>query len=253
MKRGATVLVVFALTACGSGEAPGPNASAPPQRAPVVTASAPPPPAPLRDGPVATTEEVWARVSTDVVACYEAGRRAIPGMVDGRIAFDAAIEPGGRTACVVPSDDTGLTQEVADCIRERLERESYEPARAPWSARIPIVVRAGVVSLGGPAVQTSIDTIESRGLAEDLYPVLDALLPDVKRCVRDTGKTAGRRVVVVGARVRADGGVACAVASSTSPLPDEVRGCLTTVFSRARFAPPKRGLGLLSVPIEVTN
>ena len=69
----------------------------------------------------------------------------------------------------------------------------------------------------------SIDTIESRGLSEDLYDVVDGLLPEVKRCVQGSGASAGRRVVVVGAKVAGDGAVACAVASSEQPVTDEAR------------------------------
>lgn len=198
-------------------------------------------------------DDIWRRVSPDLVACYETGRTSVPEMLDGHITFVASVDAAGKTACVVPSDDMGLTAEVEDCMRLRLEREAYAATGAAWSTRVPVQVKAGAVSLGGPSSQTSIDTIESRGLAEDVYTVLDGLLPDVKDCVRGSGKASGRRVVVVGARVAEDGAVACAVASSEQPVSDEARVCLASVFSRARFAAPKRGTGLLSVPIEITK
>lgn len=250
-----TIVSLALLAACGSGTASGPVSEPARSTAPV----APPPPttssAPVVQGHATapTAEEIWRRVSTDLTACYENGRKTVPEMVDGRIAFVTSVDAGGKTTCVVPSDDTGLTAEVEDCMRTRLERESFAATGAPWSARLPVQVKAARVALGGPTAQTSIDTIESRGLAEDVYTVLDGLLPDVKECVRGGGKASGRRVVVVGARVAKDGAVACAVASSEQPVTDEARGCLAAVFSRARFQAPKRGTGLLSVPIEITR
>jgi hypothetical protein len=205
----------------------------------------------MRELALPTLDEIWARVRADVVACYATGRRAIPTMTDGRIAFNASIDAGGKTTCVVPSDDSGLTQDVEDCMRERLEREVYPASPSAWSTRMPLAVKAGVVSLGSTVMQTSIDTIESRGLSEDVYTVIDALVPDVKDCVRGSGKSVVRRVVVVGARVAKDGSVACSVASSASSISDDTRGCLATVFSHARFKAPKRGTGLLSLPIEI--
>lgn len=263
VKRTLAALGILVATACGA-PSPTPMATTPPAdagagapvrpSAPSVSASGEATAVGRPSGATPTApsvEEIWRRVAPDLTACYETGRRAVPEMVDGRIAFVAAIEASGKTSCVVPNDDSGLTQEVEDCMRTRLERESYVATPAAWSTRVPVQVKAGQVGLGGPNMQTSIDTIESRGLEADIYTVLDGLLPDVKECIRGSGKSVGRRVVVVGARVAKDGGVACAVASSTSPVSEEARGCLTGVFSRARFQAPKRGTGLLSVPIEI--
>jgi hypothetical protein len=210
-------------------------------------------PAPTAAKTAPSVDDIWKRVASDFTTCYEVGHKAVPEMVDGRIAFVASVDASGKTACVVPSDDTGLTGDVEDCMRTRLERESYPATGAAWSTRVPVVVKGGKVALGGPEAQTSIDTVDSRGLAEDVYTVLDDLMPDVKECVRASGKSAGRRVVVVGARVAKDGAVACAVASSTSPVTDEARSCLAKVFGRAHFKAPKKGTGLLSVPIEITK
>ena len=177
----------------------------------------------------------------------------VAGSLFFRIEDALTVDAAGKTTCVVPSDDVGLTAEVEDCMRNRLERESYAAIGTPWSTRVAVVVKGGKLALGGPMPQTSIDTVESRGLAEDVYSVLDDLMPDVKECVRGSGKSVGRRVIVVGARVAKDGAVACAVASSTSPMPDEARACLASVFGRAHFKAPKKGTGLLSVPIEITK
>jgi len=213
------------------------------------------PPAKSSDGAsraaAPTVDDIWKRVVPDLTTCYETGRKAVPEMVDGRIAFVTTVDAAGKTTCVVPSDDSGLTGDVEDCMRARLERESYAATGAPWSARVPVLVAGGKLSLGGPNPQTSIDTVESRGLAEDVYTVLDDLMPDVKECVRGSGKAVGRRVVIVGARVAKDGAVACAVATSTSPMSDDARGCVASVFGRAHFKAPKKGTGLLSVPIEI--
>lgn len=244
------------LVACGNAATPEtPKGNDPPR-----DSSSTPTASPVKSSDkVASTpatpsvDDIWKRVVPDLTTCYETGRKAVPEMVDGHIAFVATVDAAGKTTCVVPSDDSGLTADVEDCMRARFERETYNATGAAWSTRIPVQVKDGKMMLGGPTPQTSIDTVESRGLAEDVYTVLDDLLPDVKECVRGAGKGAGRRVVIVGARIAKDGAVACAVASSTSPVPDEARGCLANVFGRAHFKAPKKGIGLLSVPIEITK
>ncbi|MBX3229505.1 MAG: hypothetical protein KIT84_17195 [Labilithrix sp.] len=243
-------VVALSLAACvttppreGPPAAPSTRASTEPRPTPEPQAPA----APMPKSAIATPEDVWSRVAADVTGCYEAGRKVVPEMLDGRITFHAAIDREGKSACVVPSDDTGLTQEVEDCMRVRVERETFRPTAAEWTVALPIVVRGGAVSLGQVRAPTSIETIESRGLSEELYDVIEGLLPDAKACLR--GAPPGP--VVVGAQVKADGAVACALAASASALAPESRRCVADVFTKARFKPPKRGIGLLSVPIEV--
>src|SRR5690606_36653083 len=109
------------------------------------------------------------------------------------------IEASDRTSCVVPSDDTGLTQDVENCMRSRLERETYARTQEPWSLALPLVVRDAALSLG--EVRDSppaIETVESHGLSEEVYAVVHALLPELYACVRSIEKSAGLRVVYVG-------------------------------------------------------
>lgn len=259
MKIAVCSLALALLVACG----PPPQNAAPahvPDDAPAATIGTSAAKAPA-SGPAPTpathaspsSEDIWKRISADATACYETGHKVVPEMVDAHIAFVTSVDAAGKTGCVVPSDDSGLTADVEDCMRVRLERESYSGTGAAWSARVPIQVKGGKVSLGGPNPSTSINTIESRGLSEDVYDVVEGLLPDVKECVSGTGRGSGRRVVVVGARVAKDGAVACSVASANMPMAEESRGCLTAVFGRAKFKAPKKGTGLLSVPIELTK
>jgi len=168
-------------------------------------------------------------------------------MTSGRATFHLAVAAEGATRCVVPSDDAGLSQEVEDCMRTRLETERFAATAGPWSAAVPVLVRDGSLALGsgsnGPA---ALEMIESHGLGEDIYDTVEALLPDLKSCL--TSRGAGG-VVRVGAKVAADGRVTCAVASGS--VPDGPRACVEAALEGARFRPPKRGYGLLSLPIGV--
>jgi hypothetical protein len=113
------------------------------------------------------------------------------------------------------------------------------------------VVRDAKLGMGTGSEGASFETIESQGLSEDIYDVVEGLLPDLKRCMQTAAGAEGLRVVHVGAKVGGDGGVSCAVASASRGVPAEVRACAEGVLGRARFKPPNRGTGLLSVPIEV--
>lgn len=208
------------------------------------------PPAPAAIG----APEIFARAKNDLAACYEQGRTAVPTMTSGRVTFHAAIDAAGRTTCVVPSDDLGLTQDVEACMRERLDRETYPASGASWSTPIPIAVKDGALALGETRTTPSaIETIESHGLSEEVYDVVEKLLPDLYGCIQGLDKSSGLRVVYVGGRVGKGGQVECALASSASAVPADKRECLAGVLSRARFKPPKKGTGLLSVPLNVLS
>jgi hypothetical protein len=173
-------------------------------------------------------------------------------MTSGKVTLHASIDGSGRTTCAVPSDDSGLTQDVEDCMRKRLGRESYPPQAAPWSAVLPIVVDNGTVGLGKPSPSPLIETIESHGLAEDMYDVVEKLLPQLRSCISGAvGKSSNLRVLYVGAEVGKDGKVVCALASSPTGVPDAVRDCAASTLGKATFKAPKRGYGLISIPLEV--
>lgn len=197
-------------------------------------------------------EDPFTRVRDDLTACYEEGKKAVPTMTSGRITFHVSVDASGKTACVVPSDDTGLTQEVENCMRTRLDKESYAPLDTPWSFSIPLVLKEGKLGPGETRrAPSSIETIESHGLAEDVYDVIDGLLPDLYGCVKGISKSSDMRVIYVGARVGSGGSVECALASAPTSIPSEARTCTTNVFARAKFRAPKKGYGLVSVPLNV--
>jgi hypothetical protein len=175
-------------------------------------------------------------------------------MTAGRITFHSAIDASGKTTCVVPSDDMGLTQDVESCMRTRLDREAYPNTAAPWSLALPIVVKDAKLSLGVERdTPGAIETVESQGLTEEVYDVVESLLPDLYGCMSGIPKSGALRVVYVGARVGAGGQVECALASGPSSIPVETRSCTAKVLSRAKFRPPKKGYGLVSVPLNVMS
>jgi hypothetical protein len=198
-----------------------------------------------------SNEEVFARLRADFTGCYEVGKKDVPTMTSGKVTLHASIDRSGKTTCAVPSDDSGLTQDVEDCMRKRLGRESYASQSSSWSAVLPIVVENGALSLGKPSAKPLIETIESHGLAEDMYDVVERILPDLKSCITGIEKSSDLRVVYVGAEVGKDGKVACALASSPSAIPDSVRDCAASTLAKATFKAPKRGYGLISIPLEV--
>jgi hypothetical protein len=154
----------------------------------------------------------------------------------------------------VPSDDTGLTQQVERCMRTRLEREAYAATPSPWPYALPIAVKDGALTLGELRKSTpTIETVESHGLAEDVYDVVERLLPPLYTCVRDLDTTAGLPVVFVGGRVASTGKMTCSVASSSVPLPSSARACVERVMAGATFQPPKKGEGLVAVPLRVSR
>lgn len=173
-------------------------------------------------------------------------------MTSGKITLHASVEPAGRTACVVPSDDTGLTQDVDNCMRTRLEKETHARREQPWSYALPLVVKDGKLGPGEVrSTPPAMETIESHGLAEDVYDVIDALLPDLYGCLQGIPKSGELRIVHVGARIGASGQVECALASAPGTIPPETRACTAKVLGRAKFRAPKKGYGLVSVPLNV--
>lgn len=107
-----------------SARGPGEGAPSPPMSAPT------PKPAAVQPDAAA----VYARIEPDLRLCYDVGHRTTPEMLDGRVTLVAAIEVSGAMGCVIPSDSTGLTQDVEDCMAARLATERFEPGPA-WSWR----------------------------------------------------------------------------------------------------------------------
>src|SRR5688500_3091988 len=125
-----------------------------------------------------TAEQIYGRVQTDLVACYEQGKKSTPKMLSGRATLDVSIDSTGKPACVVVGDDTGLTQEVEDCMSARMSRETFKSNGATWATEIPILVKDGKVSLGPPATNApALETVETHGLPDSAHEVVEALLP----------------------------------------------------------------------------
>lgn len=223
-----------------AGDPATPVATAPPS-----ATSSPPP-----QTPPPTVQDIFARLRPDLVACYEAGRKDAPAMKSGKITLHAEVEPAGGTTCVVPSEDTGLTQEVEDCMAARLERERYAPAAEPWSVAMPIQVRGGEVVLGSRETKVQeLESVETYAMP-DAFEVIESLVPALEDCL--TGARApALRVVHVGARVGADGKVGCALVTSSTQVPSSTRACLERVLERTSFPPPRRPKGLVSIPIRL--
>jgi hypothetical protein len=251
------VFLGVALVACSSPREPAPASLTQPTTTSSAATTGPssagpestaPTPIPVKD------DDVLTKLRPDLTACYEEGKKAIPTMTSARITFHVAVDASGKTSCVVPSDDTGLTQDVENCMRARLDKESYAKRDAQWSFALPLVVKDGKLGPGvARSTPPSIETIESQGLTEDVYDVIDGLLPELYKCMQGLPKSSDLRVVYVGGRVGSAGNVECALASGPSTIPVETRTCTAKVLGRAKFRAPKKGYGLVSVPLNVTS
>lgn len=221
-----------------------PEASAAkPAEPPAASAPAAPPPTP---------EAIFARLSSDFQQCYVAGKKATPTMGNGKITLHAAVDGQGVTRCVVPSEDTGLTQEVEDCMSDRLAKETYAGTSA-FSVEVPLGVKGGKVGLRNDANDGPVlESVESHGLG-DPHAIIDALVPKLKVCLGDLPASDTLRVLYVGGRVGKDGHVTCALATSATDelLPPKVGACVADVLDQAKFPPPKSGSGLVSIPLKV--
>lgn len=261
----ATVAFACVVAACARQEpavsaatsAPPSSPSAPGAPAPSTSsaASAPGPraqPAALpTPAPAPDAAAVFAVVKPKLVACYEKGKRTTPAMLDGRLTLHASVDARGKPSCVIPSSDTGLTQEVEDCMSAQLLDTTFTSGQgAPWSAALPIQVRGGVVQLGEPAAGTTgFESIETYRMP-DAFEVLESLVPELQACMRGIDRSARLRSVLVGARVATDGRTQCALAASES-LPAQVGECAAGVLRGAKFPPPRGGPGLVLVPITL--
>jgi hypothetical protein len=229
-------------------------------KAPVVVAPSNPatratsatPAAPLtRPGPP-DAAALFALLQADLVTCYELGKQATPEMVNGKLTLNASIDASGTPLCVIPSDHTGLTQEVEDCMSARFAAHRL-PAGAPWAASVPVLVRDGAVQLGERASDlAALDSVETFRMP-DAFDTLESLEPALQACMRSLDRQSGVKAVLVGARVGVDGRPQCALATSRGALPPSVADCAAGVLRGAKFPPPKRGAGLVLVPIGLDS
>ncbi len=182
------------------------------------------------------------------MTCYELGKQATPEMTDGKLTLNASIDASGKPLCVIPSDHTGLTQEVEDCMSARFAAQRL-PGGVPWSASVPVLVRGGAVQPGERASDVAtLESVETFRMP-DAFDTLESLEPALQACTRSLGPGSGVKGLLVGARVGADGRPQCALATSRGALPASVADCAAGVLRGAKFPPPKRGAGLLLVPI----
>jgi hypothetical protein len=185
---------------------------------------------------------IFERLKPDLVACYEKGRKSTPTMLDGKLTLNAAIDASGRTTCVIPTEDTGLTQEVEDCMSTRMTKESFPADDRPWESG----ARSTSDTLG-------LDSVETHRML-DAFDVLESLVPELQSCVHSIDKSSGVRALVVGARVGLDGRPQCSLAAASSgTLPPSVSSCASALFEKTRFPPPKGGPGLILVPIRINR
>lgn len=263
---------VVVVTACGGSSTPAPTNPTPKQSegseatsmpaSPASTATtetkqevAPPAASSSATPKTVDVEKIFARVKSDLVACYEQGRKAAPKMTGGKITLHAEVEKDGKTSCVIPADDTGLTQEVEDCMAARVGKETFDGGSAVWTFEMPIIVKDGKITLGEDDAVTAVASIlhvEMHNLPDDAHDVAEGLLPKFQQCVLGVEKGESMRVLHVGGRIGKDGRVTCAIATSPTPLSAEVRDCAANALEKTKFpAPKKNGPGLISIPLKL--
>jgi hypothetical protein len=220
----------------------------------MATSSPPaPPPTVQREDAAAVLE----RIKPGLVKCYDKGRASTPTMADGKLTLNASVDASGKIGCVIPTDASGLTQEVLDCMSAELAADKLAASASAWSIEVPIVVKPGSIQLGERKVQTAaaIESVETYRMS-DAFDVLESLVPELEECVRGVERSGpgAVRAILVGARVNTDGRTACALATPRSGmLPTKTSECASALFMKTRFPPPKGGMGLILVPMTLTR
>jgi hypothetical protein len=201
--------------------------------------------------PPPTAAAIFAKLEPDFTACFVEGKKATPEMTGGKITMHVSVDAEGHTGCVIPSNDSGLTQEVEDCIRTRLDRETYD-ARGPWTVELPLTARDGRVTLRAAAGSAApvLENVETSGMP-DAFGVIESVVPGLQQCFADVDRRGGAHAVYVGARVGKDGSVECALTTSARPMPTPMRVCAADVLRKTRFPRPKSDVGLVSIPIAL--
>lgn len=247
-----------ALVACGAAGGSGTTAPEPATTARAVSGpagapvSTPLPSPPARASAPPDAAALFRLLQADLVTCYELGKKATPEMGDGKLTLNASIDASGKPLCVIPSDHTGLTQEVEDCMSARFAAQRLPPG-TPWSASVPVAVRGGAVQPGERGSDlASLDSVETFRMP-DAFDTLESLEPALQACVRALPPASGVKGLLVGARVGIDGRPQCALATSRGALPASVADCAAGVLCGAKFPPPKRGAGLVLVPIGFSS
>jgi hypothetical protein len=197
---------------------------------------------------------VFARLKSAFDACYQEGKKSTPTMLDGHLTLNASFDANGKTTCAIPTEASGITQAVEDCMSERLASESFG-AGEPGTSVLPLVLHGGVLELADPNATkvTTLESVETRRMP-DAFDVLEALVPKLEHCLHDLDRSSGIKSIVVAANIGLDGRTRCALASpNTSVLPLKVSACTVDAFGTAKFPPPKGGTGVILVPLNLTG
>ena len=209
--------------------------------------TAPPPSRPRPDAAA-----IFERLGRDFDACYQTGKKSTPTMLDGKLTLNASFDASGKATCAIPTEVNGITQEVEDCMSDRLAGASLGPGD-PFTEVVPIVLRAGKLSLGSRDGAATLESVETRRMP-DAFDVLEGLVPRLERCLHDLDKGSGIRSIVVAANVGSAGKTQCVLASpSSGVLPETVSICARAAFETARFPPPARGSGVILVPLNLVS
>jgi hypothetical protein len=174
-------------------------------------------------------------------------------MLDGKMTVIATVDASGKTTCAMPIDEGGVTQGLEDCVSARFATMTFDRGE-PWTMAVPIALRSGKLGLGERVTQvTGIESVETHRMP-DAFEELEVLTPKLEGCIHQLDAGSGVKAIVVGARVALDGRTQCAVASPRSgTLPSKISSCMTDVFSKAKFPPPKGGPGTIHVPMQLTE
>jgi hypothetical protein len=174
-------------------------------------------------------------------------------MLDGKLTLNASFDASGKAACAIPTEASGITQAVEDCMSARLGAESFGPGE-PGTEIVPIVLKGGVLALGDRSANVStLESVETRRMP-DAFEVLESLVPKLSACLHDLDRSSGIKSIVVAANIGTNGRARCALVSpATGTLPPKVSSCAVDVFDQAKFPPPKGGPGVILVPLNLMH
>lgn len=253
--------LLLACLACGSGASGSEPPSTPTgQRSASLSTSTGETPDALRTKPEAKPRPpprppvdvaaLFARLEPELVACFERGLVAAPKMSDGRVTVHATIGEDGAPTCVIPGDDSGLTQEVEDCMADRVGAARFGPGEEALVS-LPIAVRGRRVALGSPRAEGfHFDSIATVRLPS-AFELLEDLEDELEGCVSSAAPPGSSQSVVVGARVGGDGRAQCSITVGPSAIASTVRTCASGALATARFPTPKGADGLVLFPVHV--
>jgi hypothetical protein len=88
--------------------------------------------------PVSDADRVIAGLRPRFRACYQQGLNSDPSM-QGKVVITAKVGPNGEVQSAVPSSNTGLSAQVAQCIAGHVSRATFSPPGGSGSTlNIPV-------------------------------------------------------------------------------------------------------------------